>query len=206
MAEDEKHQEPNPIRSQLPSSLSQKLVSEAVQSGINQADLLMEIMGNIIAKRLEDGFQSGVFHDRISARLKNFFSQQLVRYFPQENGLTGLKQIELPELNDEDDLTRFIDNLIIARLQLKVQEEEKFVKVEEKKQKLLLQAEKRKKREQREKIDRFNNWFMISVITVSLFGLGVLVGINLLPNGVVCPASHSPCYWLRFDGQKITVD
>ncbi len=41
---------------------------------------------------------------------------------------------------------------------------------------------------------------------MGLFTSGLLIGINVLPKGVVCVNAYSPCYWLRFDEQKTTLE
>jgi hypothetical protein len=188
---------------QLPSNLSQKLIDEAVRSGIHQGDLLMEIMGNIIARRVSDGIESGVFQERLRFKVRDVIAQLFPRYFADLSQSEQQKQIkQMGEINDADDLTRFIDRMVSVRLQ----HDKQLIENRQNQEKVKQLEQKRKKRQRQEKLDAINSWFFISLISLTLLGVGVLVGINILPSGVVCPNNHSPCYWLRFDEQKVTID
>lgn len=183
----------------LPSNLSQKLIDEAVRAGIHQGDLMLEIMGNIIARRVSDGIESGTFQQNVKFKVKDVITQLFPRYFGDLPKLEQEKQIEQIET---DDLTKFIDNMVSVRLLHDKQQ----IENRQNQEKLKQLEEKRKKRQRQEKLETINNWFFVFLISTGLFCLGVFVGINVLPSGVVCVNIYSPCYWLRFDNQKTTLD
>jgi len=192
---------PPPLNNVLPSALSQKLVEEAVISGIHQGDMMLEVMGNIIARRVSDGIESGTFQQNVKFKVNGVMSQLFSRYFPDVE--QSKQQKLIAEAQEEtDDLTQFIDRLVSARLE----QDKRLIENRQKQEKLLQLEEKRKKKHKQEKLETINNWFFIFLISVGLFSLGLYVGINVLPEGVVCVNNYSPCYWLRFDNQKTTLE
>lgn len=180
----------------LPSSLNQKLIESAVQSGIHQGDLMLEVMGNIIAQRVSDGIESGTFGQNVKYKMKGVMNR-LLPNLPQSE-----QEKKIEQIGENDELTKFIDRLVSVRLE----HDQKLIENRQKQEKLKQQEEKRKKKKKQEKLETVNNWFFIFLISVGLFASGLLIGINVLPSGVVCVNIYSPCYWLRFDGQKTTLD
>ena len=203
---DSSNQEHSEKAQNVPPGISRQMLDEAVKSGIFQADQLMEIIGNIVAKRLEDGFNSGIFHQKISQRLKNFFLERFVLYLPhQEQQEEKVQEIEAKKVLTEDDLTHFLDSLIKARMELKIEEEAQFVRTEQERQALEKEKERRNKKKNQERMESLNHWSFGFLLVVGSFALGIHVGLNLLPSGVLCERSFSPCYWFRFDGKKMTI-
>jgi hypothetical protein len=83
-----------------------------------------------------------------------------------------------------------------------LQQETQWVELQERKR--ALQALRRRDfwRRLRKWSGLVNNWTWAVLLVLGSFGAGILVGVNVLPAGVLCPGEQSPCYWLRWDGNK----
>ena len=117
---------------------------------------------------------------------------------------SDLPTIKWDDTESDNELTRIIDGIIGERIRLAL---------ENNKQNLLLkttemQLEKEKSEAFWKRISLwakfFNTWSWISAFSFLVFFMGVTVGINVLPRGVVCRSEFSLCYWLRWDNRKTT--
>jgi hypothetical protein len=101
-----------------------------------------------------------------------------------------------------DELARIIDGIIQQRLLIALSEDEAHLQLQQ--QKLAMKSERRRKRWQAIKQwgNLINSWTWAVLLMGIVFSLGVQIGVNLIPKGVICSSRESLCYFLRFDGNK----
>ncbi|WP_206818552.1 hypothetical protein [Chroococcus sp. FPU101] len=113
--------------------------------------------------------------------------------------MEGVSTTEVPA---PDELARIIDGIIQQRLLIALSEDEAHFKLQQ--QKLAFESEKRRKRWQtiRRWTNLINSWTWAVLLMAIIFSLGIYLGVNLIPKGVICSSRESLCYFLRFDGNK----
>ena len=105
-------------------------------------------------------------------------------------------------ISESRELTSIIDAIIRDRIVIAIEREQRWVEVQ--KEKRIVQVQQRHDfwKRVRKWGGLLNNWTWAIAIVVGSFSFGVFVGLNVLPEGVVCASKYHPCYWLRFDGRK----
>ena len=113
--------------------------------------------------------------------------------------MDGLPVEQIP---NPSELTRLIDSIIRERLIIAIQRETQWVEVQEKKRLLEVRNRQDFWKGVRKWGGLVNNWTWAVLLILGSFSLGLFIGLNVLPEGVVCPSEYSPCYWLRLDERK----
>jgi hypothetical protein len=113
--------------------------------------------------------------------------------------LVGLPTGTIPT---PDELARIVDGIIRQRLALALEQEQRWIAIQEKKRAL----EALKRRDFWNRCRRWsgflNSWTWAVLLVLASFAAGIYVGLNVFPSAVLCPSEYSPCFWFRLDDEK----
>jgi hypothetical protein len=86
-----------------------------------------------------------------------------------------------------------------------IQQDENHLKLEQRK--LALANNKRLERwnSLKQWANLVNSWSWMVILLALVFALGLHTGINLIAKGIICQSRETLCYFLRFDGNKTTI-